>query len=805
MHKETETEGYFPVDGRNICPHLGIRKVPYFRTNSSASNAYCKLRVPSNAECKKAYESYGIGENPEKCDELENKDDLCYFTHVQTKRESTLKLKCDLTLCGENSVFVASIDPSTGELENKAKWKEFFQVDELEVNLPEIIEENSKHGFQFCFVICLSASGRDTIENLLMFPPQIAKKTQANSNNLFNINVVVLDSVSRPHFYRSLPKTVQTFREISYDDSVDAIVLDYELYQSLGAYTYINMKAFFTGNSLYHAEKSPQMNTEYQYYYGFDIFYKKLKEKGFYTLLQEDLCWYDVWGTVMGNTRKDLPRDRDAKDRIKRWQRLLYEIENSFIDDTGVTHATCKVLKQYGVTNPFTTKPKKICFSGKLYIQYFLDYLDQLFSQSHNLEGNARIFAYTHLNIGHEKTGRRIKQADENLSKYLRKIAEDRNTLTLVFSDHGPKTTEYSMHSLEGMYELYTPFMFIIVPEKIAKIIGEKRIRNLINNQKRIITLKDVYGALTSILEFDHSFDKLTKPVQREGIFGNIPENRSICTYDILCICNGNEKWFPNNYANFTWIAEFAVGELNNQIQRLYSQGMRGTSTVGGFGNCQRLVGKYFKNVQLREDDKNFVVTMDITTKPVNAEFQVIVKYPKTSASLKHRFEKKTRFARLLNFRRLTTYQDYHECKDPYVSIQLCVCKRSAFNNAVERAKSSMWKWTIMNTPKAVHEVMRRQGDLGANQKVENLDSDCLHLISRSYANQTLVYEVGNACAQRRYLVQIAGHSVSKVFPSVSLPFTVDAQPLTIQFVLTVYHYRRPFDFKLLITFRIYS
>lgn len=805
MRKDTDTDGYFPVDGRNICPYLGIRKIPYFRTNNSTSNSYCKLRLPSNDECKKAYESYGIGENSEKCEEDENKEDLCYFTHIQARIESRVKLKCDLTPCGENSVFVASIDPSTGELEDKTKWREFFQVDELEASLPEIVEENSKNGFQFCFLTCRSASRRNTIENLLMLPPRIPRKNQASSNSLFNINVMVLDSVSRPHFYRSLPKTVKTLREISYNDSVDSTVLDYELYQSLGPYTFINMKGFFAGNSLFHDEKRSQTNSDYQYYYGFDVFYKKLKEKGFYTLLQEDLCWYDVWGTVMGNTRKDLPRDRDAKDRIKRWQRLLQEIKNSYIDDTGITHATCSVLKQYGVTNPFNTKPKKICYAGKLYIQYLLDYLNKLFSQCNELEDrNTRIFAYTHLNIGHEKTGRRIKQADESLSKYLEKIAEDQNTLTLVFSDHGPKTTDYSIHSLEGMYELYTPFMFIIMPEKIAKLIGERRVRNLINNQKRAITLKDVHGALTSILEFDHSFDKLTKPVQREGIFSEIPENRQICTYKTLCICKGNERWFPDNYANFTWIAEFAIGELNNKIQRLYSKGMRGTSTAGGFGKCQRLVGKHFKNVQLREDEKNLFVTMDITTRPVNAEFQAIVKYPKTPASLKHRFEKKTNFARLLNFRRLTIYQDYHECKDPYVSIQLCVCKRTTFNNAVERAKSSMWKWTIMNSPKAVHEIMRRQGNLGANQKIENLDSDCLYLISRSYVNQTLVYEVGNACRERRYMVHIAGHSVSKVQPSVSLPFTVDAKPLTLQFVLTVYHYRKPFDFKPLITFRIH-
>jgi hypothetical protein len=585
--------------------------------------------------------------------------------------------------------------------------------------------------------------------------------------------------------------------------------LDYEVFQSLGPYTYVNIKAFFTGNSLYHAEKSIQQTKKYQYYYGFELFYKKLKGKGFYTMLQEDSCWHDVWGTVLANTRKDLSSDHsDADERKERWRQLLEEIQNSQIDDTGISFATCNVLQQYNVTNQFT-KPKKVCYGRKMFFQYFLDYLDELISQDDEEDEEhkrAPIFSYTHFSIGHEYTGTRIKQADEGLSKYLQKLAEDQDTLTMMFSDHGPKTTDYSLHSKEGMYELYTPFLFIMISEKIAGIIGEQRIKNLIDNQKRLITLKDVNGALMSILEND-SLDKRKSPLKKEGIFSEIPENRQTCakSHDTLCVCNGTEKWFPDNYVNFTWIAEFAIGEMNNRIQRQRSKGMRSMNSVGGFGKCQRLVGKRFKHIQLREDDKNYYVTMDVTTSPVNEVFQVIVKYPMTPVSLKHLFKRKTLFARLLKFRRLSTYQHYYECKDANVSIQLCVCKRTNFQNAEARAKSHLWKWTVMNSPKAVHEVMRRQGNLGANQVIRNLDARCLVLITRSYGNHTLVYEVGNTCRDRRYIVRIKGHSASKIQTSVSLPLTVDAKPLTLQFVLTVYHYRKPFDFVPSISFHILS
>ncbi|KAK3749850.1 hypothetical protein QZH41_015513 [Actinostola sp. cb2023] len=802
LPRNEEDAGYFPVDGRNVCPYLGIRKIPYKVKHHRVPNPnqVCKLRVTPKEECKKAYGFYRVGTKPPSCNEKGSTSDLC--TVVQ-EFSSHVQVKCDLSPCGRNPVYVASIDRVNGELENKKKWKKFVQVKDLERNLPRIITENTQNGFHFCFIQCRSGARNTDVQTILSFPPQ-ATRTEKKFKGLFNVNVVVLDSVSRAQFYRSLPKTVATLRHIEYNNSLNLRVLDYELMQSLGAYTFVNIKAFFTGNSMYHTEQKNPRISQNQYYYGFDLFYNRLKEKGFRTIFQEDSCWYDVWGTLLANTKKKMVKVKSPEEKETRWKEFLEEIRRSKIDDTGITDAACTVFKQYNLTNQFNNEPKQVCYGSKTFTQYFLDYLEKTFSQSAVTDNAVPIFAYSHFAVGHEVTGTRIQQIDEGLSTYLSKAAEDQNTLTILFSDHGPKTTKYFIHSIEGMYELYSPFMFIILPNKIAKIIGEKRVKNLINNQKRLVTLKDVNGALSASILANDSSKKVKEPSWREGLFSEKKTTRSCAgMHNVLCVCDGFETWYPDNQPNFTWIAEFAVGEINNEIQRLYTEHMRGqmtSSTQGGFGKCQKLVGINFRKIHQTEDAKNYFVTMQITTNPLLEVFEVMVKFPKTPPSLKRKFKIERKLLRLLSHRRLTTYQNFFDCKDNDVSIHLCVCKRRKYNDYKK------WTWVLMNSPKAVHEVMRRHSNFGANQEIQNLDSDCLYFVTRSHHNrQSLAYDIVNACEGRRYKVHIAGRSVSKVITSISLPFQVESQPLTIKMVLIVHHFRKPLDFRPLISYKIIS
>ena len=57
----------------------------------------------------------------------------------------------------------------------------------------------------------------------------------------------MLDSISRPHFYRTMRKATEALKKISEDPTIKATALDFELVQSIGQQTFENLRPFFSG------------------------------------------------------------------------------------------------------------------------------------------------------------------------------------------------------------------------------------------------------------------------------------------------------------------------------------------------------------------------------------------------------------------------------------------------------------------------------------------------------------------------------------------------------------------------------
>jgi hypothetical protein len=61
-----------------------------------------------------------------------------------------------------------------------------------------------------------------------------------------------------------------------------------------------------------------------------------------------------------------------------RWKELQKRWKDYFIDDFGLTHFTCEVVKKYDQTNDLDI-PQQVCFNGDFistyYLNYHLDYL----------------------------------------------------------------------------------------------------------------------------------------------------------------------------------------------------------------------------------------------------------------------------------------------------------------------------------------------------------------------------------------------------------------------------------------------
>ena len=146
------------------------------------------------------------------------------------------KLQCDIKVCGGDTLTIGSVNPEQGIVTD---WQSVqpFSTDMV----LEYVKRNAANGFDFCFMKCGS------IFQALAFPPVVKEGNSAEKRKRININVVVLDSIARQHFYRVLPKSVAALSKIVYDESIPATALDFELFQAISQHTFDNIRPFFSG------------------------------------------------------------------------------------------------------------------------------------------------------------------------------------------------------------------------------------------------------------------------------------------------------------------------------------------------------------------------------------------------------------------------------------------------------------------------------------------------------------------------------------------------------------------------------
>ena len=238
-------------------------------------------------------------------------------------------------------------------------------------------------------------------------------------------------------------------------------------------------------------------------------------------------------------------------------------------------HFSGTVLDKYDETNHFESPPK-VCLNGQFFSKYFMDYI-KMVNAANNDDPRAKpLLSFVHLNTGHEYTGKRMRNMDVNLAKFLISMATFPDTLTMIFSDHGNKNTQYSYHTEEGRREVFDPVSFMVVPDGVVRKLGQQRMASLVENKKRLFTFLDVHRALMSLNDPEkmHSQNFLVT-----GIFSVLPANRTCADLSLMpltrCKCEGfdNYNQVKDNSDSHKWLAEFSLGTLNDAIQRQYMGG----------------------------------------------------------------------------------------------------------------------------------------------------------------------------------------------------------------------------------------
>ena len=739
-----------------------------------AVNMSCVPYKRTDKDCHEAFSYFGMfnvtNSDTHDCVVLPSRPICTFLTESRFGPTERVSVTCWRDVCDKSSpVFLGCADPRFGIVHNENDWRQFHSVGELEQELPEIVSRTSINGFNFCLLKCKERS--KSVKQALIFPPILKRGTTKtdHANRKININIVLEDSVSRSHFYRSMPRSVQSLRDIAKDSSFQASVLDFELVQSFASYTLVNTQFLMAGKSLeYKSERTNNIN----------ILAEKFKRFGYQILMQEDLCWYDGWGSFLSPSyKKNIePFTEGFKQVFENYKQET----NPYLDNVGLSYLSCEILKDLGVTNPFGRKKgdNTLCWDGRSLSEYLLFYVRRFLSLIDQNPAAAPGLTYTHLNTGHEPSGKRIRNDDRLLSRFLEEMVRSENTLTIILSDHGGKTTDYAIQTLQGSLEVYSPMLFMIIPHKVAQRMGKDRLNALIENQKRLVTVSDLYYTITSVAELTESGAAVS---QASGLLRPVSVTRTCADIqglhsEVMCRCEGWTKFLSTNSVDVLWLAEFAVGHINNLVQKQYLAGKSESKHLSGYGNCARFVGKAIERPRQEIAGKYYITTMILVVEPAYG----IKSKERFEVQLRHSSIREHRIT-FIKYTRLSFYSKYENCADRGVDVKLCAC-------ATPRRGSH--QLSVKKLIRSRHFV-----DYGLKSSTRSLDSKCLLVTIRSLKKyvvskrqtRLMSIEVANVCRDISMKVKLGGiHRKTKF--SQTLPLSLVVNPRTIHYVLSVLH-----------------
>ncbi len=274
------------------CPKLSI-----FKKNANEvvppEQLACIPHKPSSQDCQYASEVYKIDPHLQRCKDPHSHV-LCTVQLDKLKAPSRMiKVECDQGRHKCTKFILRGLNSKTG---NTEKLISVSRIDILEAKLKEIATKAIEQMSNFMFIGCVNDKGKITAKQLVVLPSVNLDDKPYETKNRANphVNIVLLDSISRAHFYRSLPMVIKTFNEIN--KKSDTEIMDFELFQSVHGHSAENFRALFTGKlfpkKMTDAEKQRSV-------IGIHELMGEFKNAGYETMGQDDLCWKNWWGMRM--------------------------------------------------------------------------------------------------------------------------------------------------------------------------------------------------------------------------------------------------------------------------------------------------------------------------------------------------------------------------------------------------------------------------------------------------------------------------------------------------------------------------
>lgn len=279
----------------------------------------CTPHIPSEDAIKMVERVYKLDPSLTSCKPPVG-DNICGFKVKSIANETMydFQVKCN-PVCTEHnkSRNLEVFTVRSGKITSAGTYQ---TIGDLEKGVLGVVKDNIKRKIHFVVIRCTSNKPKPvSISQILPIDPRLTIKknvTRSRDKNVINVNILLSDSVSRAHFYRSLPKTVELFKDwTSNPGTAPARVFDFELFQAVEGHTTENTHALFNGRLL-PLDRTGSHSVQPGTLFG------AFKKAGFQTMWQEDLCWKAVWGLKM---------DLEASN----WDHLQQRLQENFIDHAG--------------------------------------------------------------------------------------------------------------------------------------------------------------------------------------------------------------------------------------------------------------------------------------------------------------------------------------------------------------------------------------------------------------------------------------------------------------------------------------
>lgn len=306
---------------------------------------------------------------------------------------------------------------------------------------------------------------------------------------------LVLDSFSRRHFYRKLPKTVNFLQELSKEGTYG--VFDFLLHNIIGKNSIENMSVVLSGMERSERRKS---NSSHD-------MWVLLKKVGFMTMIGLEDCskvFYHTFGIS---------------------QSVDHSIQQFFC-----------AAKRY---SDFTTDKEKRsiqrCIGDKMSHDYMLDYLSEYL----DIYRYSNRWAYLHIDAAHEGSGQHAATLDDSLVEFLEKSIS-RGDLPIIFieADHGMRYGDWQRNEA-GAQEWKLPTFWMGIPHRVLKDIPNSY-TNLMHNTHRFTTKYDVRETMLSLAYFLKNTPREKESIGIDLINQQVPDNRTCQDMQILpeyCSC----------------------------------------------------------------------------------------------------------------------------------------------------------------------------------------------------------------------------------------------------------------------------